>query len=234
MKYLRSALIFILILFSGIYYYNLTGNVIQDKQEVNVTRAVDGDTIETDIGKIRLLGINTPEKNQPYYQEAKDFLKNEIEGKQVQVELQEKDKYSRWLGYVFYNNELINKKLLENGFANLYYYDKDQYYNEMKKAQEDAIRNQAGLWKKSNNSNCIKLVKLYYKDEGDCKNQEQIILNNSCNNLSIIIKDDANHIYNENLTNGLFTKNFSCIWNDAGDTIYIRDESGLILSYSYS
>ena len=234
-KVLKYIFIILSILISGFGYYQLTGNTISEKQTITITvnSVIDGDTIKDQNGQsYRMLGINTPEKNQPFYQEAKDFLK-QIEGKQVQVELKGKDKYSRWLGYVFYNNELINKKQLEKGFANLYYYDKDNYYNEMKKAQEDAMKDQVVLWKKSINSNCIKLLSLEYKDGGDCKYQEQLILNNLCNNLSIIIKDDANHIYNENLTNGIFTKNFSCIWNDAGDTVFIRDKEGFILSYSY-
>jgi len=231
MNYYQKTIIFLIILVLGYFYYNFNSEHY-DKQETNVLRAIDGDTIETDLGKIRLLGINTPEKNQPFYQEAKDFLK-QYEGKTIEVELHGKDKYSRWLGYIFYNNELINKKIIENGFANLYYYDKDNYYNEMKEAQEIAINNQGGLWKKSNNSDCITLISLEYKDGGDCKNQERLILNNSCSSLNVIIKDDANHIYNEKLSFGLFIKNYSCIWNDGGDTLFIRDKDGLILVYGY-
>ena len=54
----------------------ITGNITYEKIKVNLTRAIDGDTIDTDIGKIRLLGINTPEKKNPGYEEALNFLKN--------------------------------------------------------------------------------------------------------------------------------------------------------------
>jgi micrococcal nuclease len=232
---LKQILIILLIFISGIFYYNLTGNTIysQEKISSNVSRVIDGDTIETELGKIRLLGINTPEKKQPYYQEAKNFLINQIQGNQVQLELHGKDKYGRYLGYVFYNNELINKKQLEQGFATLYYYDKDLHYNEMRKAEEEARESQIGLWKQSPDYGCISIVSLDYKDGGNCKNQEQLKLNNKCRGINAIIKDNANHIYEENLQTGIFIKNYSCIWNDAGDTIYIRDSSGLILWYRY-
>lgn len=232
---LKPIIILLLIIISGIGYYNLTGNVALDQEAVttNVTRVIDGDTIETDLGTIRLLGINTPEKKQPYYLEAVEFLKTEIEGEIVELELHGKDKYSRYLGYIFYNKNLINKEIIEEGLATLYYYDKDNHYEELKKAEESARLNQLNLWKKSSNSSCIKLVNLNYKDGGECNNQEQIILENSCDVLDIIIKDDANHIYKERLEKGLFVKNYSCIWNDAGDSVYVRDQEGLILFYRY-
>jgi len=234
-KILLNIIILLLIFLSGAGYYQLTGDVTKNSPlvDANVIRIVDGDTIETSLGNVRLLGINTPEKKQPYYQDAKDFLINQIEGKQIKLELYGKDKYSRYLGYAFYQEELINKNIIENGLATLYYYNKDSHYQELKQAEEQARENQVGLWKKSSNSNCIKLISLEYKDEGNCKNQEQLKLNNNCNNLSIIIKDDANHIYNENLSIGIWQRNFSCIWNDAGDSVYIRDKEGLILWYRY-
>ncbi len=224
-------IIALLVILSFILYYNLTENTIKT-QQTKVIRIVDGDTIETDLGKIRLLGINTPEKNQPLHNEAENFLKN-LENKQVEIELHGKDKYSRFLAYIYFNNNLVNKNILENGLANLYYYDKDSHYSELKKAEESARNSELGIWKKSNNSNCIKLVSLLYKDNGKCENQEQLILQNSCQKLDVIIKDDANHIYSESVNNGIFTKNFSCIWNDAGDTLYIRDNQGMILFYRY-
>lgn len=234
MKY-SKILVIIFILIFGIWYYNLTGNTISNQETVitNVTRVIDGDTIETDIGTIRLLGINTPEKKQPYYSEAVEFLKTEIEGEMVELELYGKDKYSRYLGYVFYENNLINRKIIGEGLATLYYYNKDNHYEELKNAEEFARKDKKNLWKESSNYNCVSLKKIEYKDGGNCNNQEQIILDNSCDVLDVIIKDDANHIYKEKLQKGLFVKNYSCIWNDAGDSIYIRDEEGLILFYRY-
>ena len=110
-----DVVIFLFFILSGVFFYvytgNLAGNVILDR-EVNITRAVDGDTLQTIEGdKIRLLGINTPEKGIFFYQEAKDFTKQLVENKTVLLQSSESDKYGRELGYVFLGNELLNEKI---------------------------------------------------------------------------------------------------------------------------
>ncbi|MBM3233966.1 thermonuclease family protein [Candidatus Pacearchaeota archaeon] len=210
----------------------ITGKVTYERITINVTRVIDGDTIETEIGKVRLLGINTPEKKNPGYQEAKDFLV-QFEGKKIELEDRGKDKYQRTLGYLYYQNKLINSEILKFGLATLYVYNKDENYQELEKAEKYAREQEIGLWKKSENYGCIKLTELKYQEQERCKNQEQLILQNNCENLQVILKDDANHIEKIQLDKGIFTKNFSCVWNDEGDSLYLRDEQGLILFYRY-
>lgn len=232
-------IVLLLLIDLALIYPRLTGKSVSEVEYryVNVSRVIDGDTFEaeTEDGteKFRLLGINTPEKNQPFYEEAKQFLK-QFENKTLKLEDFGKDKYQRTLGYVYYNNQLINKQILENGLGNLYYYEQDSHYNEMKKAEERARNKELGIWKKSDNFGCIQLIELQYQEQERCKNQEQLILKNNCETINAILKDDATHIYNLRLDNGLSTKNFSCIWNDDGDSLYLSDESGLLLFYRYN
>ena len=238
-KYL---LIILLILSSGVVYYSATDNS-QDsgiiKREVFVSRVIDGDTIQLNSQeRIRLLGINTPEKNMPYHDEAMNFLAKAIEGKKIMLESfygKDKDKYGRTLGYVILNDVLVNEQVLNSGFANLYVYDEDLHYQELKTAEETARQNEIGLWKKSPETSCLKLIELKWNEGAKrCTNNEQLVLENSCNKtLSVIIKDSANHIDKERLNPGIFTKNYSCVWNDAGDSLTVRDEQGLLLYYNY-
>ena len=107
MGVVKFLVILLLVLVSGFFYYQFTepyimGGTVKDieKQNITILRAVDGDTVDSSIGKIRLLGINTPEKKQPYYQEAKDFMEN-YENKTIAAEVHEKDKYGRYLAYIF-------------------------------------------------------------------------------------------------------------------------------------
>jgi micrococcal nuclease len=233
-KRVKQILILVLIISSGLLYYELVTVAKYSTETFKVTQVIDGDTIVLSDGEhVRLLGINTPEKEQPYYQEAKDYMKELVEGKEVDVENHGKDKYQRTLAYVYFNGESVNQKQLFIGYANLYYYGTDEKYEKMKNAEQYARENELGLWRKSSSFGCIKLISLKYKDNGKCNNQEQIILENSCENLSVIIKDDANHIYDENINSGQWSKNFSCIWNDAGDTLMIRDKQGLVLWWRY-
>jgi len=233
-RFLIFLAIIILLIDLAYFYPKLTGTgkAVYEIKTANLTRAIDGDTIETDIGIIRLLGINTPEKKQAYYEEAKEFLKK-YEGKQVEIEIHDKDKYNRTLGYIYFNNILLNKEILQEGLANLYVYDKDKNYEELKKAEQEARQKEKGIWKKSENYGCLEIVELKYVEEKRCNNQEQLVLKNKCEKMDVTLKDSANHIYKISLEKGLFEKNFSCVWNDDGDVLIIRDNGGLVGYYAY-
>jgi len=232
---LLKILIFLLIFsnFVLLGYVSSTGKVILNENAVLI-RVIDGDTIETNLGKVRLLGINTPEKKEPYYQEANDFLM-QYEGKEIELErtIENKDKYGRLLRYVFYDGKFINEEILKQGLANFYSYNEDKYTSKLKKAEEIARNEGKGLWKKSQSYGCVEIIKFQYIEKERCKNQERIILKNNCDKLSLIMKDDANHIYDIEI-NDIYEENFSCVWNDEGDTLTLRDESGLVLFYRYT
>ena len=56
------------------------------KEEI-VKRVIDGDTlILEDNTEIRLVGVNAPEKSDPYYLEATNFTKKLVENKKVKLE----------------------------------------------------------------------------------------------------------------------------------------------------
>ena len=226
---LKHIIIAILFLTSGIFYYNLT-DPTSDLSSHKVTRIIDGDTIEIQNSQtLRLLGINTPERNQPYYQEAKDFLINIAANQTIQVESLGADRYQRTLAYIFRNNKNINAQILQQGLATLYYYDKDHHYNELKQAEESARLNQKGIWQKSPNAHCIEITQ-FKTDE-----PEILTLQNTCDiQLDITYKDDATHIYKTTIApKQTYTKTFSHIWNTDGDSIYIYDEKGLLTFQRY-
>jgi len=226
---IKHIIITILFITSLIFYYQITDPAFP-LQTAQATKIIDGDTIKTNNSQtLRLLGINTPEKTQPFYQEAKDFLIQKIQNKTIQIESHGSDKYRRTLAYIFLEDQNINAQILQNGLATLYYYDKDQHYNELKQAEEFARTNSLGLWRKSPDSHCIKIIE-FKTDE-----PELLILQNTCNKiLNITYKDDATHIYRTIINpNSQHTQNFSHIWNTDGDSIYIYDTKGLLLFYRY-
>jgi len=232
----QSLVLVILFVISGLFYYYMTEPVIT-REEVTVTNIVDGDTVDLGSGvRVRLKGINTPEKGKPYFEQAKDFLQNQVLNKTIELESFEIDKYGRTLGYIFFNNQNINEKILEEGLANLYYYGKDEHYNDLAAAEEFARKNQRGIWKKSPNEACLELIQLKFKEEPKrCTNDELLKIKNRCDeDLQVIIKDDATHMYEETINaNSVFVKQFSCIFNNAGDSLYVSDDEGLLLFYRY-
>ena len=83
---------------------------LNTSEKVHVDRIIDGDTIESNSTSIRLLGINTPERGELYFEEAKEFLEEEILNKTVTLKYgkDRRDKYNRTLAYVFLDNININ------------------------------------------------------------------------------------------------------------------------------
>ncbi|MDO8869830.1 MAG: thermonuclease family protein [Methanobacteriaceae archaeon] len=86
---------------------------------------VDGDTIYVvGVGRIRFSGVNTPERGQAGYQEAKDFVKSYCLGKTVYLDIDDAknhDKYGRTLAVVYVGNQNINALLLKKGYAEIMY-----------------------------------------------------------------------------------------------------------------
>ena len=196
------------------------------RTSVFIERIIDGDTIESDIGNIRLLGINTPERGEKYYNEARDFLKKKIENKTVELEFtgETHDKYRRILAYVFLENKNINIELVENGFANYYFYGgKDRYSNLLEEAWNKCINNKINLCEPSINqcSKCIVLENIdVLKNECDF----------DCNITGWKIKGEGrnNTIFSETLNNREKT-NFDIELMDSEDTIFLWDDEGKLV-----
>ncbi|WP_245526221.1 thermonuclease family protein [Methanohalophilus mahii] len=115
-----------------------------------VVKVIDGDTFVTDSGeKVRLIGIDSPEIDESYYAEAKDYLSTRVEGKQVLLEgdSSNRDTYDRLLRYVWLDGELVNRELVEEGLALSKTYEPDiKYQHIFNDAQQRARNEQVGIW----------------------------------------------------------------------------------------
>lgn len=118
----------------------------------NVTRVIDGDTLDTDFGRVRILSINAPEKGQRCSNNATKFLES-FNGSKLTFfrDIEDKDKYNRFLRHVYYQGELISQKMVRNGLAKSYcFFPNLNHCSEIKKAQTKAMENRIGcLWSES-------------------------------------------------------------------------------------
>ncbi|MBI4919139.1 thermonuclease family protein [archaeon] len=102
--------------------------LISCTQSYIVTRVVDGDTLVIETGeKIRLICINTPEKGEEGFEEAKQFLTDLVLNKNVILEkdITNKDKYGRLLRYVYLDGVFVNKEIFQKRYAKMFRYEPD-------------------------------------------------------------------------------------------------------------
>ena len=243
------------------------------RKKVTITRVIDGDTLELeDKSIVRLENINTPEKSVKGFEEAKEFLAK-YERKKVEIEITGYDKYGRLLGKIYtpeYANYLqpqsealadegsshsrrdsqasryLNLEIVSEGLATKFLVS-----NEEKElfsiAEESAISQEKGIWKKSNYFDCI-------TSEINARN-ELIILKSNCGEINIenwILGDESRKRYEfksfnlDKLTfhtssgkdnnTDIFWNLKTNVWNNDRDTLYLFDSGGELVhheSYGY-
>ena len=113
--------------------------------DLKVERVIDGDTIVADGRKIRLWGINAPEKNEGYYQAAKLFLESLLKDGEVSCKLIDIDKYQREVMHCFSQGDDLGSLLVQVGLAEDYKKYSEGYYAY---EQDTAKIRLLGIWKR--------------------------------------------------------------------------------------
>ncbi len=251
-------LVILVLIFFAVNYGFLNEKITGFAEESDtgiVERVVDGDTAIINGNSTRLLGVNTPERGEKYYQEAKSFLEMVALNKTVKLVYggERRDRYGRVLAYIFIDGKSVNKELVDEGYANFYFPSgKDSYYSSFVKAWEHCLANNKYICEKSTDecAKCVELKKL------DVAKQEIIFYNNcsfSCSLNVWTIKDEGRKKFifgnfileaNEevsvvvgnktNTENTLYWRNEEYVWTQGGDTLFLRDEEGkLVLWKNY-
>ncbi|MDG0868088.1 thermonuclease family protein [Candidatus Lucifugimonas marina] len=119
-----------------------------DCQLVSVTGIVDGDTLDTTVGRVRLFGVDTPERGETCFTEATDFTRLLV-GNQIRIENGPRleDSFGRRLAYVYdASGNSIDVQLVAGGLATAWTQD-GQHKDVLIGLEESARSNQAGcLW----------------------------------------------------------------------------------------
>ena len=129
-------------------------NQIVVQETYSVSRVIDGDTVELEGGvmvslaRIRLLGIDTPERGKPLFREAGEKLEELIAGRAVLLERDKDntDKYGRALRYILVDNKNLNVEMIRLGYARAFMHKGLRYENEILTAEEEARENRRGVW----------------------------------------------------------------------------------------
>jgi len=134
-----------------------------------VKRVVDGDTIMLADGRyVRYVGINTPERGEPLWEEARDYNAQQVGGKLITLEFGHvtEDRYGRTLAYVFVEGAMVNAAFLQAGLAHLFVLEPITYYHLFQRLQEKARTQGLGIWGKDGFSGPLKITRLNANAEG--------------------------------------------------------------------
>ena len=122
-----------------------------------VTRVIDGDTIDARLAsgrkeRVRLIGIDTPERGTCYAAEATSAATSLALGKRVKLVTDptqaRRDRYDRLLAYVVLPGGVdLARTLIARGFGPVYIYDRPFVrLSSYRQAQSAAIAAKAGIW----------------------------------------------------------------------------------------
>ena len=116
-----------------------------------VVGVADGDTItvmhEGKGERIRLYGIDCPERSQDFGRRAKQFTSDLVFGKVVEVEAIDRDRYGRTVGMVYINEISVNAEIIKAGYAWVYLkYCRIQVCSEWMRTEAVARGSKVGLW----------------------------------------------------------------------------------------
>ena len=126
-----------------------------DQIQGKVIKVTDGDTVNVltsdhETHKIRLSGIDAPEKKQAFGNRSKQALAQLIDGKIITVDYNKLDKYQREVGKVTFNGKDVNLRQIKLGLAWHYKkYEKEQDVEDRSvyaNAEYLAQRDKLGLW----------------------------------------------------------------------------------------
>lgn len=128
--------------------YYLVAKPSLEPQGHQVIAVIDGDTIDLLINgettRIRLEGIDAPEKNQAFGPDAKSHLAGLVFEKRVRLQETGKDFFGRTLGVIFLGDRDINRQMVLDGYA--WHYLKYSDDPKLASAEQQARELQRGLW----------------------------------------------------------------------------------------
>jgi len=141
-----SSLKCLLVLFIGLSF-TAAAEVPDEAVKFKLKRISDGDTVvTTEDTRVRLWGIDTPERDQRYGSDATEALTEMLNNQQLYLETKDVDRYGRTVGVIYTadGNE-VNLELVCDGHA--WWYERyAKKATDYEQCQEDARKSQRGLW----------------------------------------------------------------------------------------
>lgn len=232
---------------------------------------VDGDTLDVRIAgvveRVRLIGVNAPERDECLYAEATEGLVDLLgEGSlRFESDTSDRDQYGRLLRYVWAGGTLVNERLVLDGLAIAQRYEPDTTMAErFETAQDRATDRGAGLWGAAACGGAaprtaLSIVAIESDAPGDdsqnLNGEWAVIANDGSDPVDLtgwILKDESSsHRFSfparfqlgassrvtvfsgcgtDTAAELFWCKSGSAVWNNGGDTGFLLDPSGNIVT----
>lgn len=120
-----------------------------------LVQVYDGDSfnVKTSAGnviRLRISGIDAPERGQPYGRRSTDALNEMLQSGPIKLTADKKDRFDRWLIRATVNGQDVGLQQIRNGWAWFFRRYKNDLPKELQEtyaqAEENARRQRAGLW----------------------------------------------------------------------------------------
>lgn len=117
---------------------------VSDGDTINIQKVENGKFVG-EILRIRMYGMDAPEKTQDYGSESRQALEKLVAGKNLSVEVKNKDRYGRTVAIIYADGKNVNEEMVKMGNAWWYqeYAKKDAQFEEY---QENAKQKKLGLF----------------------------------------------------------------------------------------
>lgn len=156
-KTLRIFSLLIAVAFVFLFYY-FAGRSQSQESEDQITgvvvKVMDGDTYElltpdkTTV-RVRMQGIDAPERGMPYYKMAKQYLSDLCMHQKVTLKEVTEDHYGRTVAFSYLEDgRELSREMLKAGYA--WHYKKYNNDSELAQMEKDAKAEKKGLWKDKN------------------------------------------------------------------------------------
>lgn len=127
--------------------------LINAQTKAKVIGVKDGDTVEVLLeGNVpvvlRLADVDCPEKLQPYGNNAKKFVSDEVFGKQITYYPTKTDRYGRTIAKIYYNKKYLSEEIIKSGYG--WWYKQYSKATHLQDVQNKAKKAKKGLWKDKN------------------------------------------------------------------------------------
>lgn len=129
---------------------------VDEYKACQLSDVIDGDTIDVDCQRgavrVRLLRIDTPERNEPGYEAATQALRQLLGDGDLELEFERPglavaDDFQRLLAYVRVNGMNVNVEMVRLGWSEFWTkYGEGRFAAEFRTAEEQARFKRSGIW----------------------------------------------------------------------------------------